>query len=350
MASRLRAMDKRAYYLGMGLGACTVTGLNLYRMPLSQPAQDRVFFLGIGLGACAVVGLMRYLLENYRDAAALPPAENKTQYIDQKVEDSLKVSTLDKLLDSTNYSIQETTSIIICERAIYDQTTLNTILHYITRPDYDTREKSIKALSYMVHQSTIHLVNKPDTYSALVKSLEYSLTDYEHNPYDVEWDNWQLRDGVEQECLLLLSQLVDHFGVQGLIKARFVERFLGKEPWGNDDCKRQVNFLQSLRTQNQLNGLCLPLIRNSAGRKQLIRAKLLPVDFEWDLPSSRDVRMTNGEGTAGEDFDGMFVEGGRRRREQSSEEDSIRRRHREAMVLNDGTRPLGREDIFQRQS
>lgn len=198
--------------------------------------------------------------------------------------------------------------------------------------------------------ATIHLINRPDTYSALVKSLEYSLTDYEHNPYDIEWDNWQLRDGVEQECLLLLSQLVDKFGVQGIIKARFVERFLGKEPWGNDDCERQVNFLQSLRTQNQLNGLTLPLIRDVTGRKQLSKAKLLPVDFEWDLPSSRDVRMTNGEGTAGEDFDGMFVEGGRRRRDQSSEEDSIRRRHREAMVLNDGTRPLGRDDIIQRPS
>lgn len=153
MASRLRAAEKRTFYLGMGLGACTVTGLNLYKMaPLSRPTQDRLFFLGIGLGACAVVGLMRHLLENYRDAAALPPSENKTQYIDQKVEDSLKVSTLDKLLDSTNYSIQETTAIIICERAIYDRTSLDTILHYITRPDYDTREKSIKTLSFMVHQ------------------------------------------------------------------------------------------------------------------------------------------------------------------------------------------------------
>jgi hypothetical protein len=44
----------------------------------------------------------------------------------------------------------------------------------------------------------------------------------------------------------------------------------------------------------------------------------------------------------------MFVES-RRRRDQSSEEEHIRRRHREAMVLNDGTRPLGRGDIIQRE-
>jgi hypothetical protein len=77
--------------------------------------------------------------------------------------------------------------------------------------------------------------------------------------------------------------------------------------------------------------------------------KLLPLDFEWDLPSPRDVRMTNGEGTAGEEWEGMLVEG-RRRRDQNSEEDVIRRRHREAMVLNDGTRPLGRDDIIQRST
>jgi hypothetical protein len=197
--------------------------------------------------------------------------------------------------------------------------------------------------------ATIHLLDKPKTYTALVKSLEYSLEDYEHTTYDKQWDNWQLRDALEQECLLLLSQLVEKFGVQGLIKAKFVERFLAKEPWGKDDRERQINFLESLRTRNQLNELTLPLIRDVNGRSQLCKTKLLPLDFEWDLPSPRDVRMTNGEGTAGEEWEGMLVEG-RRRRDQSSEEDVIRRRHREAMVLNDGTRPLGRDDIIQRST
>jgi hypothetical protein len=37
-----------------------------------------------------------------------------------------------------------------------------------------------------------------------------------------------------------------------------------------------------------------------------------------------------------------------RAREHSVEEQRLRRQHREAMVLNDGTRPLGREDIIER--
>lgn len=62
-----------------------------------------------------------------------------------------------------------------------------------------------------------------------------------------------------------------------------------------------------------------------------------------------DMRMDGGEGTAGdEDLEAMFVDPGMRRAGQSEEEEHIRRRNREAMVLNDGTRPFERGDIFQR--
>ena len=199
--------------------------------------------------------------------------------------------------------------------------------------------------------ATVHTIHKPQAYSALVKSLEYSLTDYEHNAYDPEWDNWHLRDVVEQGCLLVLGQLVDKMGmegVDGLVKSHFVERWLAKEPWGTNDKERQTNFSDSLRKVNRLNEIAIPLFRDNKGRKDLIKAKLVPADIEAGLNMVRDVRMINGESTAGEDFDGMFVES-RRRRDQSSEEEHIRRRHREAMVLNDGTRPLGRGDIIQRE-
>lgn len=66
----------------------------------------------------------------------------------------------------------------------------------------------------------------------------------------------------------------------------------------------------------------------------------------------RDVRMQGGEDTAGEgdeELEGMYVDSSLRRAGQSEEEEHVRRRHREAMVLNDGTRPLERGDIFQRE-
>jgi len=201
----------------------------------------------------------------------------------------------------------------------------------------------------MINSSTVKIINKPATYAALVKSLEYSVTDYEHNECDPEWDNWHLRDIAEQGCLMILGQLVDKYGVEGVVKTRFVDRWLAKEPWGDTEEERIFNFTDSLRKSHRINEIVVPLFRDRIGRKQLIKAKLLPPDLELNLNRHRDTRMINGESTAGEDFDGMFVES-RRRRDQSAEDDRIRRRHREAMVLNDGTRPLGRGDIIQRDS
>jgi len=111
------------------------------------------------------------------------------------------------------------------------------------------------------------------------------------------------------------------------------------------------NFFLVLNGSYRLSEILISLFTDEKGRVQLIEAGFLPKGFQ--LEEAKDVRMRNGEGTAGEgtaeeDFENMFIEG-RRRRDQSSEEEHIRRRHREAMVLNDGTRPLGRDDIIQRE-
>jgi len=118
---------------------------------LSPAAQDRLFVLGIGFATCAIISVMRRMLIHYRDAAIEPPAQNKPQYITQEVEDSLKLSTLDKLLDSPNYAIQETAAIIVCERALYDGQTIDVLLWYITQKEYELREQGIRALNMMMN-------------------------------------------------------------------------------------------------------------------------------------------------------------------------------------------------------
>lgn len=191
-------------------------------------------------------------------------------------------------------------------------------------------------------------IANPEFYMAVVKSLEYSITDYEHNDYNCAWDNWHLRDVSERGCLMMLDQCVRENGVGGLIKARFVDRWLAKEPWGDTESNQQLNFIEFLNKRHyQLQSICESLFYSPAGRKQLEEAKLVPVLHEQDLEVV-DVRMFNGESTAGEEpEEGLFVES-RRPRDQTVEEEHLRRRHREAMVLNDGTTPLGRDDIFER--
>ncbi|RFU32007.1 hypothetical protein B7463_g4308, partial [Scytalidium lignicola] len=321
---------------------------------LSPAASDRLLIFGLGLTTFAVLGFMRYLLVENREAAKIKPPQNKPQYITQDVEDSLKLETLNKLLDSPNYGIQETTAIIICERALHDGVTIDTLLWYITRPDHDMREKGIRALTMMMNSSLISMINKPKTYFAIVKSLEYSVTDYEHNAYDPEWDNWYLRDVVEQGCLLVLGQLVEKCGVDGLVKARFVDRWLVKEPWGTSGSVEEIqhNFSESLVKHNRLNQITTPLADDEAGRKQLEKVGLLRPEPVEDQEGSKDGEIIHERGsTAGEDesIDNVVTENSRRPRDQNREEEHLRRRHREAMVLNDGTRPLGRSDIIQRE-
>lgn len=67
-------------------------------------------------------------------------------------------------------------------------------------------------------------------------------------------------------------------------------------------------------------------------------------DDDDDDDADSDVWMVDGEDTAGPHLDSPS----RRHRESSAAERALRRRRREAMVLSEGGRPLGRGDIIQR--
>jgi hypothetical protein len=109
--------------------------------------DDRVLIGGIGMGTVALVLVMRFILERWREEAEVKPVQPKTQYITQDTEDSLKTSTLDTLLGHYNYSIRETSAKIVCDRAVNDAYTVETLLWGITRPDYDERIKNLRALA-----------------------------------------------------------------------------------------------------------------------------------------------------------------------------------------------------------
>lgn len=66
-------------------------------------------------------------------------------------------------------------------------------------------------------------------------------------------------------------------------------------------------------------------------------------DEDDDDDEDSDVWMVDGEDTAGS-YRGSSS---RRPLEGSAEEQALRRRRREAMVLSEGGRPLGRDDIIQ---
>lgn len=114
-----------------------------------MPAPTSKYLVSVAfVGVCAFVGtsLVMKMLIHFRDSTIIKEPSAKTQYISQKTEDSLAPSTLDKLINSTTYSIREIAARIVCDRALHDESTIEALLWYITRPDLEQREKGLRAL------------------------------------------------------------------------------------------------------------------------------------------------------------------------------------------------------------
>ncbi|KAM5351669.1 hypothetical protein ACJ41O_004392 [Fusarium nematophilum] len=319
---------------------------------LTFARDERVILVGLGLATFSVVSTMFTALTIIRDDNEIPPAQPKTQYITQDTEDSLQLETLEKLLDHPNYSIREIAIKILCDRAVNDPETTQSLLYGITRPNYDERMRCLRALALLTGQTIgldgLSKLNNPKAYSALVRSLELSLDDVERPSLaDSHWDEYYLRDMAERFCLMFILELVNKYGASLLVKARFVEKWLAKQEWGNDPDERRRNFKDYMTLKNNRIVEIVDRIKHSRkGLRALEKAGLIDKENSRrrirELP---DLIMEIEE----ESPSGPLVEQQiPRTREHSAEEQRLRRQHREAMVLNDGTRPFGREDIIER--
>lgn len=112
--------------------------------------DERVILIGMAAAAVGVVSMIRTLATFYRDEAEIHTPLPKPQYITQETEDALKLSTLETLLGHYNFSIREMAARIIWDRAVNDESTLDHLLYGITRPDYDERLLSARALALML--------------------------------------------------------------------------------------------------------------------------------------------------------------------------------------------------------
>ncbi len=85
---------------------------------------------------------------------------------------------------------------------------------------------------------------------------------------DKHFDEFYLRDMAEKMCLMFLLQLVNRFDAKELVKAKFVEKWLVKQLWGDMDEERQRNFAEYMqRKQNRLADICQKLQECRIGRE-----------------------------------------------------------------------------------
>lgn len=191
-------------------------------------------------------------------------------------------------------------------------------------------------------------LDDPKAYTALVKSLEIGLGDAElADVQHPSWDEFRLRDTAEKACLELLSDLALKYNVKGVIKAKFVEKWLSKQAWGEEPEERRRNFHNYMEHRNnRVVHIVSKMKQYRRGLRALERAGLIDKEYTriggdvlMDLTMESNLTDANGQ-----PLEPLVL----RAREHSAEEQRLRRQHREAMVLNDGTRPLGREDIIER--
>ncbi|PHH60412.1 hypothetical protein CDD81_1690 [Ophiocordyceps australis] len=296
--------------------------------------DERLHAAAIGLAAFGIVSTMLTVLAKIRDANEITPVEPKTQYITQETEDALPNSTLDTLLQHPNVSIRDVATRILCDRAINNKEILEILLHGLAQEQYEYRIKSLRALNLLMGLSSsnpdyILRLHKQNAYHFIVCCLEHCLNDCAvPDLSDSHWDEYQLRDKAEKLCLALAYQLCSNHGARKLAKAGFVEKWLAKQDWGTHPEMRVLRFAMYMgRKKNRIVEVVNKLRQCHSGMRALRDAKLLKEPSPNSLPNSPRSRQL---------------------REGSVEQRRLRRQHREAMVLNDGTRPLGQADIIER--
>lgn len=177
----------------------------------------------------------------------------------------------------------------------------------------------------------------------MVRSLEIGLDEDELPKLnDPHFDEYYLRDMAERTNLLIIYQLIQKNGAAGLIKAKFVERWLAKQNWGESEGEIQANF--KMYTEGNKNNPIRSIVdcirTASMGLDTLRRCGLVakvetpPYQEVWDITFST---ARPGEGEDGVQDPDLSAE-------------DIRRLRREAFVFNDGSRPISRQDIVERSS
>lgn len=199
-------------------------------------------------------------------------------------------------------------------------------------------------------------------YTALVRSLELCFDPkQEVLVSDKHWDEYPLRDMAEKFPLMFICQLITRFGPEMLIKAKFVEKWLAKQNWGDNERDRWINFSDyAEHKRNRISEIIIVVMGIRAGREALAKSGLIAqdsviADEDQDDHVENDGRWMHERNMSIlnilNDVDAINQEPEARIVQVAMGFDENRlRRNREAMVFSDGSHPLNHSDIIQRDS
>ena len=271
--------------------------------------------------------------------------------------EALKIETLQQLAEGANQDIRIAAIKIITERATQGPT-FELLLQDIAGADPGRRNRALKALKYLIKIAGRDTYGNYATYKALIDCLCRFLDDKEAYPptFNLETNQAHRSEG-EQDAMFILC-VACQMKPADAFKAGLVTRWLAKYPFGgfksSESEKRAiVQRVKSPVTESDdlnMSEILRFLDKEPEGRRQLRSHGLLDSAI-GESPDGEEDKEILVFGVEDGSATGVTVgaQRGRRVREDSLEEQALRRRRREAMVLHEGTSPLSRSDIIQRE-
>ncbi|PYI06249.1 hypothetical protein BO78DRAFT_429938 [Aspergillus sclerotiicarbonarius CBS 121057] len=320
---------------------------------MSSHLSDRVVWICLGVSLFFAVRGIVTDLRRVGELTEIKHVEKEDSMINQGTEDALNLDTLLKLSDSTNYDLRAAAVRIIAERSTKGETR-DLLLRDLASKNKPRRGKALSAMYFLVSNRAlsqtsvgVRLKDHP-TYNALIDCLCNFLDEHvEETTTTISPILPKTRPLGEKKALGVLNIILQE-NVPAALEAGIVSRWLVKYPFpcALAEPSRRQDVVLLMKTwwsdDTIMSAIFGTLSSHSDGAKQLrkygLMGSMLEENDHDDYDS--DVWMVDGEDTAGS----RQLPG---RRFRTAEEQAVRRRRREAMVLSDGGRPLGNDDIIQ---
>ncbi|OJJ63201.1 hypothetical protein ASPSYDRAFT_86843 [Aspergillus sydowii CBS 593.65] len=326
--------------------------------------SDKVLWICLGVSLFFAVRGIAADLHSVNELTEIKNDGTDDKIISEGTEDALKLDTLLRLSNSTSYDLRSAALRIIAERSV-KANTRNLLLKDLASKNPERRNKAIPAVFFLVSNRALsrtsvcsRLKDFP-TYTALVDCLCNLLGEHVEKTSDTVSPIFpRTRPPGEIKAMRTLNILLQE-NTPAALEAGIVSRWLANYPFpcALTEPSRRQDVVILMKTwwadDAVMSAIFGTLSSHPEGAKQLRKYGLMGSMLEEndhdelsddndDGDEESDVWMVDGDDTAG-----SRPIPARRHRDRNIEEQALRRRRREAMVLSDGRRPIGNDDIIQ---
>ncbi|CAI7588782.1 unnamed protein product [Penicillium palitans] len=321
---------------------------------------DGVLWLCLGVSLFFAIRGIATDLRQVVDLTEIKHVEKEDKIISEGTEEALKLDTLLKLSQSTSHDLRAAALRIISERSTKGDTR-DLLLEELASKNKVHQRRALNALNFLVSNRALtrtsicsRLADVP-TFTAIINCLCNLLEEHVEKTSTTNSPILpKTRPMGEKKALNILSVLLPE-NIPGALEAGIISRWLCRYPFpcaiAEPSRRRDVVILMKTWWSDDvvMSAIFSALSSHPDGIKQLRKHGLMGSmieenDHDDEDDADSDVWMVDADEAGGS----FGRTPSRRLQEGSAEEQALRRRRREAMVLSDGGRPIGNDDIIQR--